>query len=187
MPATNRRLVGLDGPDYYPTPAWATRALLHYEKFPGKLAEPCAGEHYMADVLSSNGYWPICSDIIDYGYGDIISDFRLLTGPFDTAITNPPFKLAEDLIDHLMTIVQVKFALLLKLSFLTSDRRYRKYYETKTLARVWVFSQRLSMYPDGVKGDQKEGTTAYGWFIWDKYRTNIEPELKFIAPVFKDD
>src|ERR1700676_2776172 len=98
---TNRRLADFDGPDFYPTPAWATRALLEYESFPGKLIEPFAGEHDMADVLSAKGYWPVCSDIIDYGYGDLICDFRAITDPVDCAISNPPYKLAEDAVDHL--------------------------------------------------------------------------------------
>lgn len=182
---TNRRLVDFEGPDYYPTPQWATRALLANERFDGgSISEPCAGEHHIADVLEAEGYRPSCSDIIDYGFGDRICDFREV-GPFDYYVTNPPFKLAEAFVDYCLQHCKRKFALLLRLSFLESQGRFRKYYDNRLLARCYIFSERLSLFPGGIKGDLNDGTTAHGWFVFDRERSNYHPEIRFLRPGFK--
>jgi hypothetical protein len=190
---TNRRLADFDGPDYYPTPRWATEALLYYETFPGILIEPCAGEHDLSDVLVRHGYKPVTSDIIDYNFRDPICHFNDILDAVDCAVTNPPFKLAEELIHHLMKICTNKFALLLRLSFLESVGRYERIYNNTPPARVYVFSERLSMYPKGDRGELAGGTTAMAWFIWER---NIidwycaiqprRPEIRWIKPGFKN-
>jgi len=53
---THRRLAPRDHIDFFPTPAWGTEALLHFESFEGEILEPCRGDGAMAKVLSDAGY-----------------------------------------------------------------------------------------------------------------------------------
>jgi hypothetical protein len=43
---TLKRFADLEGPDFYPTPEWATYALLDNERFEGRLWEPACGTAY---------------------------------------------------------------------------------------------------------------------------------------------
>lgn len=76
MPTTKRR-VDREGPDFYPTPAWATRALLDNQEFPGYVWEPACGDGAMAEVLKER--YPknrvFASDLYDRGYGETGTDF----------------------------------------------------------------------------------------------------------------
>lgn len=183
---TLRRLVDMTGPDFYPTPHWATRALLSVEKFEGSICEPFCGEDDIALVIRAAGYnWVLSYDLYDYGVQATICDYKELKGPFDNIVTNPPFKLATEAIEHFMPITTTKICMLLRLAFLESVSRYEKFYKSRKLARVWVFTERLSLYPKGQKGEG--GTVAYGWFVFDRYRTNYDPAILFLPPGFKDE
>ena len=84
--------------DYFPTPPWATRALVevvlpHVGVNQITSAwEPACGEGHIAEVLRE--YCPnvTATDIFDYGYGGIL-DFLCVAPPCcpDWIITNPPF------------------------------------------------------------------------------------------------
>ena len=92
-----QRIEARDAPDDYPTPPWATRALLEHvfehRASLGRMTclEPACGAGHMARVLDENFNTVLKSDAYDYGYG-AIRDF--LTYPFelrsvDWIITNP--------------------------------------------------------------------------------------------------
>lgn len=183
-PITNRRTVA-QGADFYPTPAWATEALLAYETFEGTIWEPACGDGAMSKVLERAGYMVSSSDLHDYGYGTPGVDF-LTHRSFqpDNIVTNPPFNLAESFVKQGLAHVQNKLCLLLRLAFLESATRYRSIYSITPPSRVYVFSERITMYPSGEK-TAGSGTTAYGWFVWDLHAAG-PPELRWIAPGFKE-
>lgn len=185
---TNRRLVSSEGPDYYPTPSWGTKALLHYEKFYGPIWEPCCGDGAMSDVLLNNGYEVASSDIHDRGFG-FIADFLTYdynNVSFNNIVTNPPFNLALPIIKHALNIVdEGKVCFLLRTAFLESQIRYKELFSVDPPNRVYVFSERLSMYPAGQKG-VSGGTTSYSWFVWDRKLKNERTELLWIEPGLKE-
>src|SRR6516164_9127705 len=97
-----QRVEPKDSADDFPTPPWATRALVeHVLRKPGELPtmtclEPACGAGHMAKVLTKYFGAVHCSDAYPYGYGHV-RDF--LTCPyedcsFDWVITHPPFRLA---------------------------------------------------------------------------------------------
>ncbi len=49
---TMKRRADLDGPDYYPTPAWATFALMDNEPFRGEVWESACGDGAMSKVIA---------------------------------------------------------------------------------------------------------------------------------------
>lgn len=178
---TNRRLVTAEGPDFYPTPAWGTQALLNHVKFDGNILEPCCGDGAMAEVMIAAGYRVMASDIVARGYGSQ-QDFLSIAGPCENIVTNPPFNVAEPLIDHALKIASGTVCFLLRTAFLESARRYRTFYECRPPSRLLVFSERLSMYP---KGSQVEGggTMSYAWFIWEPGASDTK--IEWIAPGLK--
>ena len=174
----------LSGADWYPTPTWGTEALLRYENFNGKILEPCCGDGSMAKVLSNSGYDVIASDLYDRGYGNQKDAFDY-TNKISNLITNPPFNLAEELIDHFLPLVEEKLCLLLRTSFVEGVGRYNKFYaniDTRP-SRIRTFSKRLTMVPGNSEPNVKvSGTVSFSWFIWDKKSYNNVTEFHWISP-----
>ena len=179
----NRRFISEDGPDFYPTPPWAIHALCAQEKFIGIIHEPCCGDGVMAKTLERHGYDVVATDLYDHGYGVTGIDAITYKLRVDNIITNPPFNIAVKLMMNFFSRFNNKIALLLRLSFVESQQRY-PIFSAMPPARIYVFSERLSMAPRGmeVKGG---GTVTYAWFIWEKGHTG-ETVLKWIPPGFKD-
>ncbi|MGH6614977.1 hypothetical protein [Sphingomonas sp.] len=165
-PAT-KRFADLSGPDFYPTPEWATYALIDNEKFDGEIWEPACGDGTMARVLAETGEQVLASDLYDRGYGEVGVDFLKSDRSVENIVTNPPYNAAEGFLETGYKLARRKCALLLRLAFLEGANRQRKIFSNTPPARVWVFSERITFYPANaeVKGS---GTTAYAWFVWDK-------------------
>ncbi len=180
---SNRRLVNNEGADFYPTPAWGTKALIKYETFSGTILEPCCGDGSMSEVLKQTGCEVFSSDLYDRGYGEV-KDFFDVKENFNNIITNPPYNIAEDILEHALSLATHKVAILVRTAFLESQKRYHRFYAENPPSKVYVFSERLSMYPAGspVKGG---GTTSYSWIIWDNSVEKKNTELLFIEPGLK--
>ena len=164
---TMKRLADIDGPDFYPTPEWATRALIDCERFDGDIWECACGDGAMSTVLEANGSNVFSSDLYDRGYGEIGIDFRKANKPFKNIITNPPFNASEEFVQSGLKLTQGKFAFLLRLAFLEGAGRQQSIFLKAPPSKVWVFSERITFYPKGAK-KAGSGTTAYAWFVWDK-------------------
>jgi hypothetical protein len=170
QPTTKRR-VDTDGPDFYPTPGWATVALLDAEKFDGPIWEPACGDGAMSEVLRAAGYMVVSSDLHNRGYGtwglDFLTDNRAELAAIPNIVTNPPYALAAQFLDRALAHATGKVALLLRLAFLEGSRRERSIFRTRPPARVYVFSERITFYPSGIQ-TAGSGTVAYAWFVWDQ-------------------
>jgi len=180
---TTKRVADLGGPDFYPTPRWATSALVDNERFEGDIWECACGDGAMSGVLEEAGYDVHSSDLFDRGYGEAGVDFIGTNRTASNIVTNPPFHSAEEFVHSGLKAATNKFALLLRLAFLESGKRQKSIFEQNAPARVWVFSERITFYPKGAikKGS---GTTAYAWFIWDKSHCG-STELKWFPPGYK--
>jgi hypothetical protein len=180
---TTKRTADLSGPDFYPTPKWATHALIDSERFSGDIWECACGDGAMSDVLAETGNTIISSDLYDRGYGEPGKDYLTSARRADNVITNPPFNSAEGFVAKGLQASQKKFALLLRLAFLEGANRANTIFHKHPPARVWVFSERITFY---MKGAQVagSGTTAYAWFVWDKDHTG-STELAWFKPGYK--
>ena len=180
---TTKRFADLCGPDFFPTPRWATHALLDNEEFFGDIWECACGSGDMSEVIKSFGYDVYSSDLYDRGYGDVGVDFLTASRSASNIITNPPYNSAEKFIHHALNQAKRKVALLLRLAFLEGINRYNTLYSICPPSRVWVFSERITFYPSGV--DRRgSGTTAYAWFVWDLEDKGVV-ELKWLPPIYK--
>ena len=185
---TAQRFDPIDSADDFPTPPWATRALIKY--FVGKNSElsrmtclePACGAGHMAKVLNEYFQDVRCADAFSYGYGPV-RDF--LTYPYeanavDWVITNPPFKLAEEFVLRSLTVARKGVAILARTVFLESIGRYQNIFYQYPPTIFAQFVERVPM----IKGrlDKKATTaTGYCWLIWEKDSIS-PPKLAWIPP-----
>lgn len=180
---TIKRFADLAGPDFFPTPKWATFALIDNEKFKGEIWESACGDGAMSRVLEQTGQSVYSSDLYDRGYGEAGRDFLSWRRPAENIVTNPPYNSAEGFVASGIKNASRKFALLLRLAFLEGANRANTIFSKSPPARVWVFSERITFYPSGVE-PKGTGTTAYAWFVWDK-DAPTGTELKWLKPGYK--
>ena len=179
---TMKRFADLDGPDFFPTPAWATYALIDNEGFRGNIWESACGNGAMSEVLNKTGQEIVSTDLYDRGFGESGVDFLRTKRTAKNIVTNPPYNAAEGFVRSGLQMAEQKFALLLRLAFLEGAGRQRTIFTDAPPSRVWVFSERITFYPDGAV-QKGSGTTAYAWFVWDKNSSGTE--LKWFKPGYK--
>lgn len=177
-----------DSADDFPTPPWATRALLKHVisgQDLGQMSclEPACGRGYMSRPLLEQFGQVDSADMIDYGFGDVrdFLTYPYLAGSHDWVITNPPFKRAQDFIDRAMTVAKCGVAILARTVFLESIGRYEGLFKNNPPTYFAQFTERVPM----VKGrlDQKASTaTGYAWFVWVKEDTRDGTKLVWIPP-----
>jgi hypothetical protein len=182
---TMKRFADLEGPDFFPTPEWATHALIDNEEFAGTIWEPACGDGTMAEVLKRTGCPVEASDLYDRGYGEAGIDFLHANRLADNIVTNPPYNSAEGFVRAGVAQSRRKFALLLRLAFLEGANRQKTIFAKTPPARIWVFSERITFYPAGAV-QKGSGTTAYAWFVWDKQATDRKTELKWLPLGYKE-
>lgn len=180
---TMKRFADLAGPDYFPTPAWATHALMENESFEGEIWECACGDGAMSRVLGTRGNPVRSSDLYDRGFGKVGIDFTTARTPADNIVTNPPYNSAEGFVRSGVALARRKFAMLLRLAFLEGANRAQTIFTECPPSRVWVFSERITFYPAGAV-QAGSGTTAYAWFVWDKDAKG-GTELKWFKPGYK--
>jgi hypothetical protein len=165
------------GDDFYPTPPEAVEALLRCEDFDGPIWEPACGDGAISKILIARGHEVHSSDKVDRGYGEV-ADFLETKREARHIATNPPYNQAEAFIEHALKCATGKVAMLLRLAFLEGQERYEKWMRWP-LKTVWVFSKRISMYPD--KHQTGHGLYPYAWFLWDHSHYG-PPEIGWISP-----
>lgn len=186
----SQRVEPADSPDDFPTPPWATRALLEHILKGHNLnrlscLEPACGAGHMSKVLEEYFANVSSSDAFDYGYGQIRN---YLEHPFETKsvdwiITNPPFRLAEEFVIKSLEVSRKGVAILARTVFLESAGRYERIFREKPPAVFAQFVERVPM----VKGrlDKKASTaTGYAWLIWH-HGWDDAPQLQWVPPCRK--
>lgn len=163
--------------DDFPTPPWATRALVEHviasKDALGSMTclEPACGRGHMAVALAPYFREVVATDVFDYGFGRV-ADFLKTKHPaesFDWVITNPPFRLGEEFISRSMDIARRGVAMLTRTVFIESVGRYERLFKVNPPSRFAQFTERVPM----VKGrvDKKASTaTGYAWLVWEKDR-----------------
>lgn len=180
---TNKRFADLEGADFFPTPAWATRALIDNERFDGDIWECACGNGAMSTVLEDASPQVRSSDLFDRGFGEPGVDFLTTTHRAANIVTNPPYNAAEGFVANGLKLANRKFALLLRLAFLEGINRQRTIFSVTPPARVWIFSERITFYPANAER-KGSGTTAYAWFVWDKDAPG-STEMKWFKPGYR--
>lgn len=149
--ASNHSETEREANDYYATPPSAVEMLLKLEDFSKTIMEPACGQGHIAEILKSHGYTVCATDLIDRGYGVGNVDFFSINDPTDMdIITNPPYAMAKEFVEHAMDIVTDghKVVMFLKLTFLEGQGRRElfKKYPPKT---VYVSTSRIGCAKNG--------------------------------------
>src|SRR5215472_15289800 len=119
-----------------------------------------------------HGHEVLASDLVDYGDPTCFyrRDFLLehkLPKCCECILTNPPFSLAEEFVEHALELCP-HVIMLLRLAFLESERRSR-ILDTGSLACIHVFRRSLPMmHRDGWTGPKASSAMAFAWFVWDR-------------------
>lgn len=178
--------------DFYRTPDYTIRELLlNYELQDGWILEPCAGDGAICKALRED---PDYSDrtiigteirieeqdsLFKYCDGVTIGDFLKLdrddfeyfmSSPPKTIITNPPFSIAQEIIEHCFEIADedTEIIMLLRLGFLESQARVSFWKEHPNVSLI-TLAERPSFTGKGTD------STAYGWYIWNQREQFIKP------------
>jgi hypothetical protein len=187
-----QRVEARDSPDDFPTPPWATRALIEHvlddrQALSGKVClEPACGAGHMARVLKEYFGTVLHSDAYDYGYGPV-RDF--LTFPFETnstdwVITNPPFRLSEEFVIRALKLARDGVAILARTVFIESVGRYRNLFEHLPPTKFAQFTERVPMVKGRLDG-RAVTATSYAWLVWERGSNNTLSRLMWVPPCRK--
>ena len=198
------RINPTDALDFFPTPPWATRALLHYVIPNGarglmrmRCWEPAAGEGHMAEVLKEFFAAVHGSDVHDHGYGETgsfvgagdadapalpLDDLSRCPFPPDWIITNPPFSLAGAFARRALAEAGEGVALLLRTAWLESGERFRLFMDHQPWCCA-TFAERVPMV-EGRWDPEARSATCYSWFVWLKTHGRFAP-ARGPYPVFQ--
>lgn len=162
----NKRIIN----DFFETPLWVTEILLNNYTVmnTSTVLEPAVGKGKIANVLKEHGLNPVGIDINPEFKPDIVADF-LNWEPdkkYWNIITNPPFMYAAEYINKCLSLTADggTFALLLRLNYLESQKRYNLWKHSPP-TRIIVLSERPAFTSNGTD------SCAYAWFIWTKGST----------------
>ena len=192
--AGNSRHEAADSTDFFPTPAWGTRALIEHVMKPFWLFnhlhtvwEPACGALDMVHPLEEQYKNVKATDIEPRGdaRGNIGVRFDYMGGnsvyTCDWVITNPPFNLFMEFMERGLEDAKYGVALLAPLTVLEGVGRYEKIYKPHE-GRYCVapFVERLPIIKNTVR---KDATTAraYAWLVVAKQQSGLPP-LRHIPP-----
>jgi hypothetical protein len=155
--------------DWYVEPEWVSARLFAEEQFEGTICDPFAGGGNIIRSAAAVGLDTIAFDIVDRGFPLYsIGDFLTSGSCHDNIVGNPPFALAEAVLERALKNSHRKVALMLPANWVQGDKRSRMLAATP-LRRVYFITPRPSMPPGHVlaAGDKPgNGTTDYAWFVW---------------------
>lgn len=176
-----QRVEAHDSLDFFPTPPWATRALIkhvlvghgwrRHQINSSVVWEPACGRGDMARPLAEYFGLTIASDVHDYGYGaahDFLMPFlpaEIEPDSVDFVITNPPFRLAQQFIGRACAVASQGVAMLVRTSFLEGVGRYRGLFSKRPPLIIAPFVERVPMFK-GRLDPKASSATSYCWIVW---------------------
>ena len=154
--------------DFYATDPKAIDALLEVEDFSKLILEPACWMGHLSSRLVEKWHAVLSSDIVDRWYGCIADFFSRDEWEWDI-ITNPPYSLAQEFIEHSLRITKpwAKIAMFLKVQFLEGKRR-KELFKKSPPKVVYVFSERIMCAKNwDFEGMRKSwgSAVAYAWYI----------------------
>lgn len=162
--------------DFYATDPKATKMVLKelgkiYDTSLWDVWEPAAGMGHISNTLKAENINVVKeSDLIDRGIGATIEDFLNTTsmGNANVIFTNPPYKIAEDFLNHFLKISDNGdlYIFLGRIQFLEGKAR-RKIFDADPPKYVFVHSERINCWKDG-KEVKESSAMCYAWYVFEK-------------------
>lgn len=147
--------------DLYETPEWVTEALLPHLPAKMNVWEPASASGKIAAVLMRAGHPVMLSDVRHGG------NFLQLPNPgsCDAIITNPPFNLAFDFINHSLALMKPMrgiVAMLLRIDYDSAKTRVTLF-NRPPFAKKIVLTRRIRW----IVGSTGSPSENHSWYIWD--------------------
>jgi hypothetical protein len=177
-----------DSLDDFPTPPWATRALIKHVIWPRygftppeimkreTVWEPACNRGHMSRPLREFFGIVRTSDIHDYNTHeqDQVSDFLfpgsespcIAAQGVDWIITNPPFRLAQQFLSRAFGLrPRVGIAVIVRSAFLEGVGRYQELFSQNPPSVIAQFAERVVMVKGRLTATGSTAT-AYCWLVW---------------------
>jgi len=174
--------------DYYPTPAWMTRALLR--RMPAltfsQVLEPCAGDGAIVGVLREAGAIVDTNDLdpsretdwhLDATRDESWASFRSPTW----TITNVPFNLADQIVPLAVKHSRRGVATILRLSWLEPTADRADFLKEHPPDRLLVLPRH------DFKGRGSTDSVTSAWFIWDHARHLAPQGIEIVTKAERDE
>src|SRR5271166_3019585 len=144
--------------DLYIDEPWCSERLFEKVIFQGPIHDPACGTGNIVKAAHAAGYGlSTANDLVDRGFRAKVytnepfeQDYLKDTKTYFNIVTNPPYNLDDEFIEHALRYTKYKVAVLVRLAFLAGQARYKKLYSKTPPTTVLVFSKRPSMPPPGV-------------------------------------
>lgn len=147
--------------------------------------DPCAGgdeEHFMSYPAVLKAYFgnPVVKtiDLREDSLAETKGDFLTMdfTEQYDIVITNPPFNIAQDIIEKALEVVQDQgyVIMLLRLNYFGSKAR-KAFWDRHLPINVYVHHRRMSFTDDG-----KTDSIEYMHAVWQKGNFPTHTKLRII-------
>ena len=159
---------------YYTSSKLVEQLLIKYPISKDKvILEPCNGKGHISNYLIQQRYQVITNDIdketdshFYFDFTDLNEEFKnVLSRNCGTVITNPPFNVANKILENCLDIVD-EVIMLLRLSFIepTKDRKDLLNNYKDNLVKVITFNPRPKFRSDTKSTD----SVTVAWFIFNK-------------------
>lgn len=191
-----QRIEPANSADLFPTPPWATRALVEWissqdvRVWEQSVWEPAAGLGHMSNTLAEFFNTTEASDAYPYGHHhwlwDFIADDHRTDQRWvaDWIITNPPFKLAEEFCRIAIRRANIGVAMLVRTTFLEGVGRHRDLFSITPPTYVLQFTERVPMHRGRLE-ERGSTATSYCWLVWIKSDNSQETKLRWLPPCRK--
>lgn len=181
------RVEAADSLDFFPTPPWVTRCILHellarYGINPSmSVWEPAVGAGHCAGPIIEAGHTCYASDVVEYGWANLGGPMprrgSFVDGPYGRAIapptnsgmvdmvyTNPPFVGSVAFAQRALQIASRCVVLIVRLAWLESAERW-ELRQRHPLALSVNFAERVAMFR-GRWDPKGTSATAYAVMVW---------------------
>lgn len=169
--------------DFYETPPWMTRALLHHvpQIVGSTVLEPCAGDGSIADVLRADGECVVLTADIDTARATHFRGCASQMPYFGDSrpswvITNPPYAmpLCTEIVARSIEVALVGVAMMLRVSFKEPTAKVNPrgpFLEANPITRELVMPRH------SFTGNGKSDSATTAWMIWAKVPLTGPPML----------
>jgi hypothetical protein len=163
--------------DFYETPAWMTRSLLHYqpEIACSSVLECCSGRDAIANVLRAAGCRVYTNDIdrrhpaMTHGDATTRAYWAGLAPVVDWIVTNTPFNVGFPILVHAFAHARIGVALLLRKTFLEPTEERGTWLAANPPLRI------IGQPRHPFRGSGSD-SVACDWMIWRRARAPIAGE-----------
>lgn len=161
--------------DFYATDSIAIDLLKSACDIPKFVYEPSCGQGHLSKRLIELGHHVYSTDLIDRGYGEGGIDFLNTSWPAELPkedcciITNPPFALLNDFINHALNILpyDAPAFFFIKTLCLEGRKRYESFYQHGYLHTIYQCVDRVMCAKNADFESMRAGggsAVAYAWY-----------------------